>query len=568
MTTTDAPPTVPADAPPAARPAWWRRLRGPLRHGLDVLVLLVVAVLVLAPGLRDLPVTDRDEARFAEASKQMVESGDWVDIRFQDEPRYKKPIGIYWLQGAAAVLSGEGADAPIAVYRLPSAIAAVLSVLLTYAIGVALGGANVGLLAGLLAAGTLVLGIEARIAKTDAVLLVTVLAAQWALASLWTDPARRRSLFRNAVFWTAIGLGVLVKGPVVVLVAGLTLAVLAVVERSWSLPKALSPLWGALWALVLVAPWLIAIGWISKGAFFAQSLGHDMLAKVAAGQESHGAPPGTHALVAMGTFWPLSALVPAALAWAIPRRSAKPVVFLAAWILPGWIVFEAIATKLPNYVLPFMPAFAVGTALAVVGGGLAAPALWKRATFGLVALGGLGLAIGLNAAFVVYEGRADPYGLAGGTLAGAAAVLATYALVRGRAVLGVLSAVAGAALLSASAFALLLPDARSLWLTDRLMDTVAAVKTCPDPVLVVVGYDEPSVVFRAGTGTVLAAPADGAARFKAETCAVLAVDDRKRAAVADALAVPPAPPPAPAATVTGRNFNGLRQRTLSVYVKP
>ena len=62
------------------------------------LVLGIFCLLLYLPGLVSLPPTDRDESRFAQASKQMIESGNYVDIRFQDEPRYKKPIGIYWLQ--------------------------------------------------------------------------------------------------------------------------------------------------------------------------------------------------------------------------------------------------------------------------------------------------------------------------------------------------------------------------------------------------------------------------------------------------------------------------------------
>ncbi len=133
---------------------------------------------------------------------------------------------------------------------------------------------------------TIQFGFEARIAKTDSVLLFTVLAAQWALASLWMDPSRKRAFVRNAVFWTAIGLGILIKGPVILLVTGTTLAVLLVVERSTALLRALSPVWGLLWAVAIVAPWLVAIGIISKGAFFSQSLGEDMLAKVASGQRA------------------------------------------------------------------------------------------------------------------------------------------------------------------------------------------------------------------------------------------------------------------------------------------
>ena len=61
-------------------------------------LLLAVALLCFLPGFFSIPPIDRDEARFAQATKQMVESGDYVDIRFQDEVRYKKPVGIYWLQ--------------------------------------------------------------------------------------------------------------------------------------------------------------------------------------------------------------------------------------------------------------------------------------------------------------------------------------------------------------------------------------------------------------------------------------------------------------------------------------
>src|SRR5262249_6115104 len=67
-------------------------------HARAFAVLLTVALLAFLPGFFSIPPIDRDEARFAQATKQMVESGDYVDIRFQDEVRYKKPVGIYWLQ--------------------------------------------------------------------------------------------------------------------------------------------------------------------------------------------------------------------------------------------------------------------------------------------------------------------------------------------------------------------------------------------------------------------------------------------------------------------------------------
>ena len=60
--------------------------------------LVLCGLVLFLPGFFNIPPIDRDEARFAQASKQMVETGDFVDIRFQDEVRYKKPVGIYWLR--------------------------------------------------------------------------------------------------------------------------------------------------------------------------------------------------------------------------------------------------------------------------------------------------------------------------------------------------------------------------------------------------------------------------------------------------------------------------------------
>ena len=77
-------------------------------HARAIAVLVVAALLAFLPGFFQIPPLDRDEARFAQATKQMLETGEYVDIRFQDEVRYKKPVGIYWLQ-AAVVKTAERA---------------------------------------------------------------------------------------------------------------------------------------------------------------------------------------------------------------------------------------------------------------------------------------------------------------------------------------------------------------------------------------------------------------------------------------------------------------------------
>lgn len=534
-------------------------------HVASLVVILLAALVTFVPGIASLPITDRDEALFVQASRQMVESGNWIDIRVQDEPRYKKPIGIYWLQGLSAELSGRGADAPIVAYRMPSLIGAIAAVLFTYGIGATFGGPAAGLVAGLLATVVLDLGLEARLAKTDGVLLATVMAAEYALARLYGDPGRRRLLSRNALFWAAIGIGILVKGPITPLVAGLTLVMLSIFERTTAFWRALSPLKGIAFVLLLVSPWLVAIGWISHGAFFTQSIGRDMLGKVASGQQSHGAPPGTHLLVAIATFWPLSAFVPLAVAWAWNRRRLPVVRFTFAWVVPGWVIFELIATKLPNYVLPFMPALAVLAGAAIATSGLRNDSRWYRLGYAYVAVAAVLLALGLNCGFVVVEGYASPAGLVVGIAVCVAGLIAWRRLVSGHIRSGLAATVVTAAGLYGLAYGVLLPSAGQLWLSDRLAEAVAETKSCPSPETIVVGYGEPSVVFRLGTATKRTDAQTGAKDFLAADCAVAVVEDTQVGPFLSALSGSQV---APVRLVEGRNFNGFKRRTLELFVKP
>src|SRR3546814_13643823 len=83
------------------------------------LAVLLLAVAALFPGITAIPVMDRDEGRYLQATKQMLETGDYVDIRLQDAPRYGYPAGTYWVKAAGAAPFG-GTEAPAWAYRLPS----------------------------------------------------------------------------------------------------------------------------------------------------------------------------------------------------------------------------------------------------------------------------------------------------------------------------------------------------------------------------------------------------------------------------------------------------------------
>src|ERR1700756_581378 len=102
-------------------------------HGRAVAMLALISFLAFLPGFFQIPPIDRDEPRYAQASKQMIETGDYVDIRFINEEANDKPVGIYWLQAAtvktAEALGLHGARDRIWVYRLPSLFGAIGAVL-------------------------------------------------------------------------------------------------------------------------------------------------------------------------------------------------------------------------------------------------------------------------------------------------------------------------------------------------------------------------------------------------------------------------------------------------------
>src|SRR6266704_7201573 len=98
-------------------------------------LLVGLCLFLYLPGISAIPPLDRDEARFAQATRQMLETGDFIRIRFQDEARNKKPVGIYWLQAGAVAAFSTPESPEIWPYRLPSVLAATAAVLLTLVFG-------------------------------------------------------------------------------------------------------------------------------------------------------------------------------------------------------------------------------------------------------------------------------------------------------------------------------------------------------------------------------------------------------------------------------------------------
>ena len=478
------------------------------------LLLCVLCLILYGPGLAAIPPLDRDEARFAQATRRMLQTRDFIHIRFQDEPRNKKPAGVYWLQAAAVALFSSPRSAAIWPYRLPSALAATAAVLLIFAFGtLLLRSPQAGLIAAILMASALGTVVEAHLAKTDAALLAAVVAGQGALGLIYTSTRAGRSISRPLplLFWSAEGVAMLLKGPPALVLALLTMVSLSIADRDVRWIRRLRPLFGILMAILIVMPWLVAVESATSGRFVLDAVSKDLLPKLVGAQESHGAPPGNYVALAVANFWPGSLFVVPALSWGWRQHRAPAERFLLAWLVPAWVFFELVPTKLPHYVLPLYPALAL-----LAGGALAegfAERLAGRARVfdeAIKVLWGM-ITIALAAALLVLPARFG--GALSPPVAAGALVMVGSALLL---ILRDWRPVYAAALAAALSAAFILPAAlevvpglNSLWLSRSAAALLARHPPAPGEAVLSVGYSEPSLVFLLGTETrlVTAAPA-------------------------------------------------------------
>jgi 4-amino-4-deoxy-L-arabinose transferase-like glycosyltransferase len=335
-------------------------------------------VLVLAlPGVIAMPTMDRDEARFAQASSQMMETGDYVVIRYHNGLRNKKPVGIHWMQAAAVALTSGAAAREIAEYRIPSLIGGMLAAMATLWAGSALFSRRAAFIGALILGSCLLLSSEAHIAKTDAAQCGFLTVAMAALAHMRVAPGR----WKGVLFWFALAVGVLLKGPIAPMVAGLTVASLFLWERKfdWARPLLYWP--GISLFCIMTIPWFVAVEIATSGAFLKEAAEIDLGHKIVGIAEGHKGLPGQHLAGLPLLFWPGTLLLVPGVwlavtnlvhqrggAAATPAKSAIKAAtdsetaawrFLACWLVPSWIVFEIAPTKLFHYTLPLYPAFAL-----------------------------------------------------------------------------------------------------------------------------------------------------------------------------------------------------------------
>ena len=478
----------------------------------------LVALLAGLPVLMLMPPLDRDESRYAQATSQMLESGDYVDIRFQDDPRWKKPVGIYWMQAAAVAVTSSVENRDIQPYRIPSILGAMLAAAACAWAGAAMFGQRAGFLAGAMLGATFLLSTEAGIAKTDAMLCAAVTLAMAGLARIYlatrAGEAPRRP--HKLAFWLGIGLSILIKGPIGLIVVVPAILLLSLWDRDVKWLARLGWGWGLPLVALIVGPWAIAITIATDGGFWREAIVGDLAPKIAGGHESHGAPPGYYLLGALVMFFPVTLMLPAALSTGWHRRAEPAVRFLVCWLVPAWLIFELTPTKLAHYTLPTYGALALLAAAALTRP-IGPVSRYSGAVLSVVG----GLAIVLLTVFGLTEfGRSTAQGWATLTIvfAALAALIGAFLLLHRAAVAAVLVAVA-LGILAHAGLAGTIRQLKPLAIAPQLQQVLERAdlhprQGRPGPVAIT-GFHEPSFVFLTGRETELT-DAAGAARALAE----------------------------------------------------
>jgi 4-amino-4-deoxy-L-arabinose transferase-like glycosyltransferase len=349
------------------------------------MVLLLTAALGLyLLGNASVPLMDRDEPRYAQCSRQMLQSGDWVVPRLYDEIRAKKPPLIYWCQASVMAVIGDTAFAA----RLPSVLAIFATAVLLAKFVWKSAGPKLALWTVLVFCTSALVIVAAKSSMTDAMLLLWITIAQICLYVIWRGDRSWRVVIILAI---AIALGLLAK----VLIVGVELAtivVLAIMQWRWGSavpePATWNPaanfranapkkpnlvlsiaqiLVATIIVIAIVAPWFYLVH--HRSPEFLAAMRSEAQGHLTRDMEGHAGYPGMHLLFIWGDFFPWSLLLPAAIVVGWKQRMEPRTRFALAAVIGPWLMAEfAIRTKLPQYMLPTIPALAFLAASAIVHG--------------------------------------------------------------------------------------------------------------------------------------------------------------------------------------------------------
>lgn len=320
-------------------------------------ILLVFIFLIFLNGISLLPPLDRDESRFASASKNMLETSDYIDIEIEGVKRYKKPIGIYWAQVASNMIFGEPPYDKIWIYRLPSLLSIFICIISIFYVTRKLFNADVAKLSCLFLIFSLLTISEIHQAKSDGLLLLCITICNLILLNYLSEGRRNPNIGEICYFWIFLSLGIMTKGPIILVFVVIPIFFYSIFKKSDELIKYFKSFYGYVILFVIVVPWFYVISLKSSGEFWYESLGNDLFSKIVSGQESHGFYPGYYSLLIFFFLWPAAIFLLDIISLFIKMIKTKVKIpkvnlFLMISFFVPFLIYEFIPTKLPHYVLP------------------------------------------------------------------------------------------------------------------------------------------------------------------------------------------------------------------------
>lgn len=328
--------------------------------------ILLISLALLLAGNWILPLTDRDETRFAEASREMLQRGDFVVPWFNGAWRFDKPILIYWCQSASYRFLGVNDFAA----RLPSVLFTTATALLLVRWGRKIADAKTGFLAGAMFVAGLHVAIIGRVATADMAMVFFVTLAVWSGWEL-TRPENSSRKIWWWIFYITLALGFLAKGPVAWLPLGGMMLGRGLRKNSFRLPPLETGL-GLCVTVALTACWGIPALLQTDWQYFKIGLGEHVFHRSTGIIDSHGLK-GVGGFVALlplyfvtffASFFPWSTRVPLALRrWWPERRRDGLGWYLLTQALVVFVAFSLVRTKLPHYTMPAFPCLALWLAL-------------------------------------------------------------------------------------------------------------------------------------------------------------------------------------------------------------
>lgn len=337
---------------------------------LNLAILTILALLLLFVGLGSMGLTDRDEGRNAEAGREMFETGNWVSPTFNYEPRFQKPVMVYWLMSLSYLTFGVSEWAA----RLPSAVFGVGLILMQYLVLAKLRGTTVGLLGALmLLLNAEIIGLS-RMALTDSVLIFFTTLSLWGFwLGLWGTGSEKRWMW---LFYVGMALGTLTKGPVGFLVPLFTALMYLAISSRWRMFWQQGfPLAGTALFIALALPWYVVM-WTIHGPTYLTIARTHTVGRFLSSTEGHNFNVLFYVPVLLFGFFPWSGWLPFAWYqafqdWRAVRRSRQTAArdtvqelewFAAVWVLGTFAFFTLSSTRLPHYIGPLFPGAAVLTA--------------------------------------------------------------------------------------------------------------------------------------------------------------------------------------------------------------